>query len=332
MATGDFAQKFGVVLKAINLSRGRLAQTVGVDKSVVSRWASGVQVPSDHNLSLLTEAVARHRPGFERRDWDLDAEGFANRLDALYAGASSLEGPSIAVLPFQNMSGDPEQEYFADGMVEDIITALSRFKSLFVIARNSTFAYKGKAIDVRKVGRGLGVRHILQGQPKGRQPCPRYGAADRLRERQPSPGGTLRSRARRHLRGSGRDHPQHRLQDRAARTLARRSPSASMARCPELVKSAFGAQTGAPGWSSDHLRLDALDCAAANTEFGGNFQDALIAERQRLPNLPCSSIRIGDCLMLSELGQPSRSNHNCHRHYPHNARHHRANSARGFLP
>ena len=163
MATGDFAQKLGVVLKAINLSRGRLAQTVGVDKSMVSRWASGVQVPSDHNLSLLTEAVARHRPGFERRDWDLDAEGFANRLNALDAGASSLEGPSIAVLPFENMSGDPEQEYFADGMVEDIITALSRFKSLFVIARNSTFTYKGKAIDVRQVGRELGVRYVLEG-------------------------------------------------------------------------------------------------------------------------------------------------------------------------
>ena len=163
MATGDLAQKLGVVLKAINLSRGRLAQTVGVDKSVVSRWASGVQVPSDHNLSLLTEAVARHRPGFERRDWDLDAEGFANRLNALDAGASSLEGPSIAVLPFENMSGDPEQEYFADGMVEDIITALSRFKSLFVIARNSTFTYKGKAIDVRQVGRELGVRYVLEG-------------------------------------------------------------------------------------------------------------------------------------------------------------------------
>jgi TolB-like protein/tetratricopeptide (TPR) repeat protein len=160
---GDFARKLGVVLKAINLSRGRLAQTVGVDKSVVSRWASGVQVPSDHNLSLLTEAVARHRPGFERRDWDLDAEGFANRFDALDAGASSLEGPSIAVLPFENMSGDPEQEYFADGMVEDIITALSRFKSMFVIARNSTFTYKGKAVDVRQVGRELGVRYVLEG-------------------------------------------------------------------------------------------------------------------------------------------------------------------------
>jgi adenylate cyclase len=71
--------------------------------------------------------------------------------------------PSIAVLPFQNMSGDPEQEYFADGMVEEIITALSRFKSLFVIARNSSFTYKGKAVDIKKVGRELGVRYVLEG-------------------------------------------------------------------------------------------------------------------------------------------------------------------------
>ena len=71
--------------------------------------------------------------------------------------------PSIAVLPFQNMSGDPEQEYFADGMVEDVITALSRFKSLFVIARNSTFTYKGRAVDIKQVGRELGVRYVLEG-------------------------------------------------------------------------------------------------------------------------------------------------------------------------
>ena len=71
--------------------------------------------------------------------------------------------PSIAVLPFQNMSGDPEQEYFADGVVEDIITALSRFKSLFVIARNSSFTYKGKAVDIKQVGRDLGVRYVLEG-------------------------------------------------------------------------------------------------------------------------------------------------------------------------
>jgi len=71
--------------------------------------------------------------------------------------------PSIAVLPFQNMSGDPEQEYFTDGMVEDIITALSRFKSLFVIARNSSFTYKGKAVEIKQVGRELGVRYVLEG-------------------------------------------------------------------------------------------------------------------------------------------------------------------------
>jgi TolB-like protein/class 3 adenylate cyclase/Tfp pilus assembly protein PilF len=73
------------------------------------------------------------------------------------------EKPSIAVLPFPNMSGDPEQEYFADGMVEEIITGLSRIKWLFVIARNSSFVYKGKPVDVRQVGRELGVRYVLEG-------------------------------------------------------------------------------------------------------------------------------------------------------------------------
>jgi adenylate cyclase len=71
--------------------------------------------------------------------------------------------PSIAVLPFTNMSGDPEQEYFADGVVESIITALSRVRWFFVIARNSTFTYKGKAVDIRQVGRELGVRYVLEG-------------------------------------------------------------------------------------------------------------------------------------------------------------------------
>jgi len=71
--------------------------------------------------------------------------------------------PSIAVLPFQNMSGDPEQEYFADGMVEEIITALSRIRWLFVIARNSSFTYKGHAVDVKQVGHELGVRYVLEG-------------------------------------------------------------------------------------------------------------------------------------------------------------------------
>ncbi len=83
------------------------------------------------------------------------------------------EKPSIAVLPFQNMSGDAEQDYFVDGMVEDIITGLSRIKWLFVIARNSTFTYKGRAVDVKQVGRELGVRYVLEGSVRR--------AADRVR-------------------------------------------------------------------------------------------------------------------------------------------------------
>jgi adenylate cyclase len=84
-------------------------------------------------------------------------------INRLSASPPLPDKPSIAVLPFENMSGDPEQEYFADGMVEEIITALSRFKWLFVIARNSSFTFKGKAVDVKEVGRRLGVRYVLEG-------------------------------------------------------------------------------------------------------------------------------------------------------------------------
>ena len=90
---------------------------------------------------------------------------YSVRLDAPAARPALAlpDRPSIAVLPFQNMSGDPEQEYFADGIVEEIITGLSRLKWLFVIARNSSFTYKGRAVDVRQVGRELGVRYVLEG-------------------------------------------------------------------------------------------------------------------------------------------------------------------------
>jgi TolB-like protein/class 3 adenylate cyclase len=101
------------------------------------------------------------------RVWSVRLDGVAAwRANPSTAAAQTLalpDKPSIAVLPFQNMSGDPEQEYFADGMVEDIITALSRFTSLFVIARNSSFTYKGRAVDIKQVGRELGVRYVLEG-------------------------------------------------------------------------------------------------------------------------------------------------------------------------
>jgi adenylate cyclase len=95
--------------------------------------------------------------------------GAATSLSATASPVLPLpDKPSIAVLPFANMSGDPEQEYFVDGMVEEIITALSRIRWLFVIARNSTFTYKGRPVDVKEVGRELGVRYVLEGSVRKR--------------------------------------------------------------------------------------------------------------------------------------------------------------------
>src|SRR4051812_1814808 len=85
-----------------------------------------------------------------------------NRVEPEKLTLALPDRPSIAVLPFENMSGDPEQEYFADGMVEEITTVLSRFKWLFVIDRNSSFTFKGKAVDIKEVGRRLGVRYVLE--------------------------------------------------------------------------------------------------------------------------------------------------------------------------
>jgi adenylate cyclase len=97
------------------------------------------------------------------RAYAVRARAHSAPIDKLGAALSLPDKPSIAVLPFQNMSSDPEQEFFADGMVEEIITALSRFKELFVIARNSSFTYKGRAVQVKQIGRELGVRYVLEG-------------------------------------------------------------------------------------------------------------------------------------------------------------------------
>jgi TolB-like protein/Tfp pilus assembly protein PilF len=114
-----------------------------------------VDVPFEDAGEQSLKNIAR--PVRAYRVWVSEAEARVRPTLAL------PDKPSIAVLPFQNMSGDPEQEYFADGMVEDIITALSRFHNLFVIARNSSFIYKGRAVDVKQVGRELGVRYVLEG-------------------------------------------------------------------------------------------------------------------------------------------------------------------------
>ncbi|MBN33568.1 MAG: hypothetical protein CMM46_02100 [Rhodospirillaceae bacterium] len=83
--------------------------------------------------------------------------------DMAHSAPALPDKPSIAILAFNNMSGDPEQEYFADGVTEDIITELSKYRSIFVIARNSSFAYKGHAVDIKQIGQELGVRHVLEG-------------------------------------------------------------------------------------------------------------------------------------------------------------------------
>jgi adenylate cyclase len=97
------------------------------------------------------------------RAYAVRAGAYSALIEKISAAPPLPDKPSIAVLPFENMSGDPEQEYFADGMVEEITTALSRFKWLFVIARNSSFTFKGRAVDVKEVGRRLGVRYVLEG-------------------------------------------------------------------------------------------------------------------------------------------------------------------------
>lgn len=109
----------------------------------------------DQRLKNIPRAVAVHRVDWRREE--------ATGRGTLSVPLSLPEKPSIAVLPFVNMSGDPEQEYFADGLTEDIITALSLYRWFFVIARNSSFAYKGKAVDAKQIGRDLGVRYIVEG-------------------------------------------------------------------------------------------------------------------------------------------------------------------------
>lgn len=158
---------------------------VSKDALIEAAWA-GLSV-EENNLVVQVAALRRvfgEEPGGERWIETLPRRGYrfvgpvgieergiiapapAGANIAMAADAPPLPlplQPSIAVLPFQNMSGDPEREYFADGMVEEIITALSRFRSLFVIARNSSFAYKGRSVDIKQVGRELGVRYVLEG-------------------------------------------------------------------------------------------------------------------------------------------------------------------------
>jgi TolB-like protein len=157
-------------------------RVVSKDELIVSVW--GGRIVSDSALTTRINAVRAvlgdtgaerrfirtiHRKGVRFVGDVRETPAEANAVWRLNPTAKEPvtltvpDQPSIVVVPFQNISGDPEQEYFADGMVEEIITALSRIRWLFVIARNSSFTYKGKAVDVRQLGRDLGVRYVLEG-------------------------------------------------------------------------------------------------------------------------------------------------------------------------
>jgi TolB-like protein/class 3 adenylate cyclase len=143
---------------------GEIVISGDVHNAVAGRLKANFSDLGGLALKNIERPIQAFRVGWIAADWPSSAPS-AGTLTSVSRPlpADVPDKPSVAVLPFQNMSGDPEQEYFADGMVEDIITALSRFKELVVIARNSTFVYKGRAVDIAEVARDLGVRYVLEG-------------------------------------------------------------------------------------------------------------------------------------------------------------------------
>ena len=150
----------------LNLFAASPGRALGKDELLAALWPNAVvaegslsQCVTELRAALGDEGASLIRT-VSRQGYRFDAEVVG---DAAPEFAPPQDKPSIAVLPFENLAGDPEQEYFADGLVQEIITALSRQRALFVIARNSSFVYKGKAVDVKQVGRELGVRYVLEG-------------------------------------------------------------------------------------------------------------------------------------------------------------------------
>ena len=135
-------------------------ETVG--KSALMEHAWPGTIVEEGNLTVQIAAL-RKALGEDAESYIVTVPRVGYRFSVPPAPEAAPGRPLVAVLPFNNMSGDPEQEYFADGVVEDIITALSRFRSFAVIARNSSFVYKGRAVDIRQVARELGVRYVLEG-------------------------------------------------------------------------------------------------------------------------------------------------------------------------
>ena len=145
---------------------GGIVVSRAIREAVEGRLKAKLHALGELALKNIERPIRAFRVEWDAADWKtmgVDAPKPAIPAEPTTSALALPDKPSIAVLPFQNMSGDPEQEYFTDGITEDIITELSRFHSLFVIARNSSFSYKGKSPDIRQVGRDLGVRYVLEG-------------------------------------------------------------------------------------------------------------------------------------------------------------------------
>ena len=159
----NFSERASALLTALIEANG---QVVSKQDLMAKAWPS--MIVEDGNLTVQIASLRKAlRTDSAGNDWIITVPRVGYRLlippAETKANSEPMVLPSLAVLPFANLSADPEQDYFADGVVEDIITALSRFKSFAVIARNSSFTYKGQAVDVRQVGKELGVRYVLEG-------------------------------------------------------------------------------------------------------------------------------------------------------------------------
>jgi TolB-like protein/class 3 adenylate cyclase len=142
---------------------GGIIVSRAVREAVDGRLRARLHALGDLTLKNIERPIRAFRVDLDKGDWQATASSSERHSEPDVPTLNLPDKPSIAVLPFQNMSGDPEQDYFTDGVTEDIITELSRFHSLFVIARNSSFSYKGKSPDVQQVGKQLGVRYVLEG-------------------------------------------------------------------------------------------------------------------------------------------------------------------------
>ena len=142
---------------------GGIIVSRAVREAVEGRLRAKLHALGELTLKNIERPIRAFRVEWDEADWQSAVISRATHFERDARPLALPDKPSIAVLPFQNMSGDPEQEYFTDGVTEDIITELSRFHSLFVIARNSSFSYKGTSPDIRQVGRDLGVRYVLEG-------------------------------------------------------------------------------------------------------------------------------------------------------------------------